>query len=130
MKDEREGQPPSAEKLVADIAGSAVKAAERDLAPLSDELKRDLRETSRTLALAAGATALGALAVQMALLAVTEVLARRMRRSTAAFAVSSLLGLGAWATGAYARLRLPTARGRRLLERIAAIIQSPVRGTV
>jgi hypothetical protein len=115
---ELDEEPPSPEKLSADAAAEAASATKRDGVPGTSELKRELREGARELGAAATAGAFGLLAVEMALLAATDALARRMHRSSASLVVSGALALGAIGAGAYAWRERATLPGRRLLERI------------
>jgi hypothetical protein len=121
----KEGEPESVPKLAAEVAAGAAAAIQRDVAPLADEVQREAREGAKEAA-ALGATAvLGMLGLHLAVLGITDALARHMKRSTAAFIVSGALAAGAAASGAYARRNRPVAPARRLLERLAAALRSP-----
>jgi uncharacterized membrane protein len=123
MGNELEETSPSAEKLAADAAAGAVSALKRDVGPLTDELRRELREGALEVGAAAAAGAFSMLVVEMAVLAATDALARRMRRSTAALVMSGALALGAIAAGTYAWRRRAALPGRRLLQRLFATRQ-------
>jgi hypothetical protein len=119
-----EGEPATVPELATQVAAGTVDAIRRDVAPLADEMKREAHEASREAAALAAVAVLGMLGLHLAVLGITDALARHTKRSTAAFAVSGALALGAAAAAAYARRNRPVAPGRRLLERVAAALRS------
>lgn len=123
-RSKHEGEPPTVPELAAEVAAGAANALRRDVAPLEDEMKREAREAAREVAALGTTAVLGMLGLHLAVLGITDALARHMKRSSAAFVVSGALGLGAAAAAVYARRNRPVAPGRRLLERLAAALRA------
>ena len=127
MKPKEPGVPPTSAELAEQVAVGAVKTFEHEVGPVADELRREARESAGAL-VAFGVVALSSLfALQLITVSMVDALGARTTRPRAGLLIAGLLLTGSAIAATYGRRNRPMHTGRRLLERLAAAMQSPVR---